>query len=77
MHGVRIHLCVLTLPGFYHRDSLIPPEESQEAGSRQQTALPGGSIRCGGVRSPNKPVPLNHAVELITHESYLIIAAGL
>lgn len=53
--------------GFHHGGSLIPPEESQEAGNRQQTALPGRSIRRCGVRSPHKRAPRNHAVELIPH----------
>lgn len=65
--AVCIYSCLLVLPGFHHSGSLIPPEESQQAGIRQQTAIPGRSIRCCGVRSPHKCVPWNHTVELIPH----------
>lgn len=65
--AVCIYSCLLVLPGFHHSGSLIPPEESQQVGIRQQTAIPGRSIRRCGVRSPHKRVSWNHAVELIPH----------
>lgn len=53
----------LILSDFAHGGSIIPPEEGEETGNRQQTALPAGTICCRGVSKPTKRVPSTRAVE--------------